>query len=81
MMALVGHQLSVAGLDAEGFMDENKLMEQLNLGETKLLVIGGGVEDEPRERLKSYCNDHGIMVLEHSGGPQSLPGSITQALG
>ncbi len=81
MMALVGHQLAVAGLDAEGFMDEQLLEDRLTKGDTKLLVIGGGVEDEPRERLKRICDAHGILVLEHSGGPQSLPGSITEALG
>jgi TPP-dependent trihydroxycyclohexane-1,2-dione (THcHDO) dehydratase len=81
MMALVGHQLSAAGMEAEGFMDEDQLMEKLRGGDARLLVIGGGVEDEARERLKKTCAEHDVMVLEHSAGPHSLPGSISEALG
>ncbi len=81
MMALVGQQLAAAGMEAEGFMDEEKLTDRLNSGMAKLLVIGGGVEDEPRQRLKHICAGKGILVLEHFAGPHSLPGSISEALG
>ncbi|MDQ3101082.1 MAG: hypothetical protein M3R08_06825 [Bacteroidota bacterium] len=81
MMALVGQQLKAAGMEAEGFMDEEKLMSELAGANAKLLVIGGGVEDAPRERLKSFCSEHGILVLEHFAGPGSLPKNISEVLG
>jgi hypothetical protein len=81
MMSLVGQQLSAAGMRAEGYMDEAILELELAKGDTKLLVIGGGVEDGPRARLKGLCAKQGILVLEHSEGPGSLPGNITNALG
>ena len=81
MMALVGQQLTAAGMEAEGFMHEEKLTERLDAGNTKLLVIGGGVEDAPRERLKKICQANGILVLEHFAGPGKLPESISEALG
>jgi hypothetical protein len=81
MMALVGQQLSAAGMEAEGFMDEEQLVRRLEMGKARLLVIGGGVEEKPRQRLKDVCARLGVLVLEHSAGPQSLPNSISDALG
>jgi|GEM_PF-877029 len=81
MMALVGNQLKAAGIVAHGFMDEALLMQELDKGHTHLLVLGGGVEDEPRSRLKEYCSARAILVLEHFGGPGSLPSNISSALG
>ena len=81
MMTLVAQQLAAAGMKAEGFMDEEKLMAELRRGEPKLLVIGGGVEDEARKRLKEYCAGIGVLVLEHFAGPGSLPTNIAEALG
>lgn len=81
MMTLVGQQLSAVGMNAEGFMDEAALQVELAKGDAKLLVIGGGVEDAPRERLKAFCKEHGILVLEHFGGPGQLPGTINEAIG
>jgi TPP-dependent trihydroxycyclohexane-1,2-dione (THcHDO) dehydratase len=81
MMALVGQQLSAAGMDAEGYMDEEQLSERLKQGGAGLLVIGGGVEDAARQRLKDLCAAHGVMVLEHHAGPGTLPESITGILG
>ncbi len=80
MMALVDGQLRVAGIEARGFMDEALLITELEKGKARLLVMGGGVEDAPRERLKDYCSQRNILVLEHFGGPASLPGNITNAL-
>lgn len=81
MMALVDQQLKAAGLDAEGYMDKQLLMAQLDLGKAQILVIGGGVEDEPRARLRSYCTDHDILMLEHFGGPAQLVETIGSVLG
>ena len=81
MMALVGQQLAAAGIQAEGYMDEEKLMVKLREADPKLLVIGGGVEDEARTRLKTYCAEIGVLVLEHFAGPGSLPNNIAEALG
>lgn len=81
MMTLVGQQLKAAGMEAEGYMDEAQLETELAKGDTKLLVIGGGVEDTARERLKDICGRQGILVLEHSAGPGTLPGNIANALG
>lgn len=81
MMTLVDRQLSAAGLNSTGFVEEDALMSEMEKGQVRLLVIGGGVEDEPRARVKAYCDAKGILVFEHSGGPQSLPETITNALG
>ena len=81
MMALVENQLKAAGIAATGYLDEEALMAVLAKGEVRLLVMGGGVEDGPRWRLKAYCQEHGILVLEHYQGPGSLPDSIGQVLG
>lgn len=80
MMALVGNQLKAAGIDAKGFMDEAELKAELELGKARMLVMGGGVEDEPRKRMKDFCQARGILVLEHFAGPDSLPGSISEVL-
>jgi ribosomal protein L30E len=80
MMTLVERQLAAEGMNAVGFMDEEELIAELNQGNAHLLVIGGGVEDEPRARVKEYCHQKGIMVFEHSGGPQNLPGNIASVL-
>lgn len=80
MMALVGNQLKAAGIEAKGFMDEAELTAELELGHARMLVMGGGVEDEPRERMKDFCASRGILVLEHFAGPGSLPGTISEVL-
>lgn len=54
MMSLVGNQLKAAGIDAKGFMDETQLSAELELGHARMLVMGGGVEDEPRKRMKDF---------------------------
>jgi len=81
MMALVGQQLKAAGIEAKGFMEETALGTELQQGHVRLLLIGGGVEDEPRARMKALCSELGILVLEHFGGPSSLPDNIASALG
>lgn len=81
MMAIVDLQLKAAGIHAQGFMDEHELLAALEAGTTRMLVIGGGVEEEARQRLKAHCQLLGVLVLEHNGGPQHLPGNIAHALG
>lgn len=80
MMALIDRELSAAGLNADGFMDEEVLVEELQKGDIGLLIIGGGVEDAPRERLRKLCVSSGIKLHEHFAGPTSLVDSIASAL-
>lgn len=81
MMALVGQQLKAAGLDAIGFRDEKVLEDELAKGEARLLVIGAGVEEAPRARLKAYCAARGILVHENSGGPGAMMEHVAKLLG
>ncbi len=81
MMALVGQQLKAAGLDAIGFRDEKVLEDELAKGEARLLVIGAGVEEAPRVRLKTFCAQHGILVHENSGGPGAMMEHVAKLLG
>lgn len=81
MMAIVDLQLKAAGIHAQGFLDEQELLHALEAHQARMLVIGGGVEEEARQRLKHRCEALGVLVLEHHGGPQNLPGNIAHALG
>ncbi len=80
MMALVGQQLKAAGMDAHGFGDEALLMTELAKGDVRLLVLGAGVEDEPRERLRAICAAGGILFHEHFEGPTALVERVTRLL-
>ncbi|MCB0790275.1 MAG: hypothetical protein H6595_03985 [Flavobacteriales bacterium] len=79
MMAIVDLQLKEAGITATGYMDEAELKQAIENGEATMLVIGGGVEKEPRERMKALCAEKNVLVLEHWGGPQNLPENINEA--
>lgn len=81
MMALVDQQLKATGIQAVGYMDESNLLKDLATGACRLLVIGGGVEEEARVRLRAACRDQNVLVLEHHGGPGQLADNIGQALG
>ncbi len=81
MMALVDQQLKATGIQAVGYMDERNLLKDLATGACRLLVIGGGVEEEARVRLRAACRDRNVLVLEHHGGPGQLADNIGQALG
>lgn len=81
MMALVDQQLKATGIHAIGYMDEAALLTDLARGEGRLLVIGGGVEEEARVRLRAACRELNVLVLEHNGGPGQLAENIGQALG
>lgn len=80
MMTLIERELSAAGIEATGFMDEALLASELQNNGTRLLIIGGGVEDAPRLRLRELCAAHGVKVHEHYGGPTALVDSIESAL-
>ncbi len=80
LMTIVDLQLKSAGIEAKGYMDEAELAAALREGHPRMLVIGGGVEEEARARVKALCQEHGVLVLEHSGGPQNLPDTISDAL-
>ena len=81
MMALVGQQLKAADIHAQGFMDEEQLITEQEKGEGGLLIIGGGVENEARTRLRARCGTLNVLVLEHHGGPGPLVESISGLLG
>lgn len=76
MMALVDQQLKAAGITAVGHMDETALLTDLERGDARLLVIGGGVEDVAREQLRAACQRLNVLVLEHFGGPGQLVKNI-----
>jgi hypothetical protein len=80
IMALVKNQLSGVGYVAEGILEDEALMVRLAQGSVALLVIGGGIEDGPRLKLRDHCKEHGIRVLEHFGGPDQLVENVARAL-
>ncbi|MBL8009600.1 MAG: hypothetical protein JNJ64_03250 [Flavobacteriales bacterium] len=80
IMALVHHQLRSAGHVAEGFMEDAPLFARLESGPTALLILGGGVEEGPRQELRTFCSARGIRLLEHFGGPDQLLENVRAAL-
>lgn len=80
IMALVHHQLRSAGHAAEGFMEDDQLRARLDGGPTALLIVGGGVEEGPRQALRDLCAARGIRLLEHYGGPDQLIENVRAAL-
>jgi hypothetical protein len=80
IMALVRNQLTGFGYPAEGILEDDALMARLAQGKVALLVIGGGIEDGPRLKLRDHCAAHGIRVLEHFGGPDQLVDNVRRAL-
>lgn len=79
-MALVDLQMRSAGYKTEGYMEEDELRHRLEQSPVALLVLGGGVEDGPREQLRDYCQEKGIRLLEHFGGPDRLLENVRAAL-
>lgn len=80
MLALVDQHLKAAGIVGIGHLEETTLLSDLETGATRLLVIGGGVEEELRERLRTECAKRNIAVVEHFGGPSGLVDQIRRAL-
>lgn len=80
IMALVRNQLHAAGYGSEGFLDDGALLSRLEHGDVALLVVGGGIEDGPREHLRTLCAARGIRLLEHYGGADQLVENVRNAL-
>ena len=80
IMALVKHQISSLGHVVEGYLDETALSERLRGGRVALLVLGAGVEREPRANCHALCRELGIRLLEHQGGPDNLIRNVEAAL-
>ena len=80
IMALVRNQLAGAGYASEGFMDDGALLSRLEHPDVTLLVLGGGIEDGPRLKLRDICQRRGIRLLEHYGGPDQLVENVRRAL-
>lgn len=80
IMALVKYQMASAGYLAEGFLEDGALIERLDQGGVALLILGGGVEEEARVPLRTYCEARDIKLLEHFGGPDRLLENVRAAL-
>jgi len=80
ILALVKHQLSALGYAFEGYLDENEMNARLRGGPVALLVLGSGVETEPRMNARALCSELGIPLLEHEGGPDNLIRNVEAAL-
>jgi hypothetical protein len=80
IMALVERQIRAGGHTSEGLLDEAAVEARLRQGGVSLLVLGGGVEDGPRERCRALCRELNLRLLEHFGGPEALSRNITEAL-
>ena len=80
IMSLVKLHIGASGHAVEGFLEERAITTRLRAGEVDLLVLGGGVEDGPRERCRRLCADLGVKLLEHFGGPDQLARHIRTAL-
>jgi hypothetical protein len=80
IMALVQRQISADGHLSEGFLEEADVGTRLRKGGVSLLVLGGGVEEGPRERCRALCRELNVRLLEHYGGPEALSRNIAEAL-
>ena len=80
IMALMQQQISALGHTVEGFLDEPEMAARLRARTADLLVLGPGVETEPRMNCRALCTELGIGLLEHEGGPDQLSLSIEVAL-
>ena len=80
IMALVKHQISALGHTVEGYLDEDKMNARLRGGPVALLVLGPGVEQQPRMNCRALCAELGIRLIEHEGGPDNLSRTVEAAL-
>lgn len=79
-MALVKQQISALGHPVEGYLEEADLTIRLRGGPVSLLVLGPGVETEPRMNCRAMCKELGIRLVEHEGGPDNLSRNVEAAL-
>ena len=80
IMSLVKLHIGANGHVVDGYLEEKAITTRLRAGEVDLLVLGGGVEDGPRERCRRLCADLGVRLLEHYGGPDQLGRHIHSVL-
>mgnify|MGYP003382063841 CR=1 FL=1 len=80
ILALAEYHISRAGYQAEGFLEEDAVIQRLNAGGVMLLILGPGVEDGARVHMRTYCHEHAIKLLEHYGGPGALLESVETVL-
>lgn len=79
-MALAKHWILALGHPVEGFLEETELNQRLRSGPVALLVLGPGVEQEPRINCRALCEALGIRLIEHAGGPDNLMRDVEAAL-
>jgi hypothetical protein len=79
--SLLRHALDLAegaGHDARGTLDDAEALVWVRQQQIGALLIGGGVEPEPRELLLSACADNDVRGVEVQG-PASI-GPILRGL-
>lgn len=67
-----------AGLEARGTLDDAEALAWVQQQQIGALLIGGGVEPEPRELLLAACADNDVRGVEVQG-PASI-GPILRGL-
>ena len=72
--------LTGAGYEPIGHLEDAGALAAL--GDADVLVIGGGVEEPSRSRLRTAFRAArpGLPVIEHVGGPQGLLAHLAAAL-
>lgn len=70
------------GFEVKGCMEDQEVMRMVSKGKVDLLLISGGVEPNSRIMLKTFLGKTypDIKVLEHFGGPATLPADLRQTL-
>ena len=56
-----------AGHDARGTLDDNEALAWVHRQQISALLIGGGVELEPRELLLTACEENAVRGVEVHG--------------
>lgn len=80
MMSSVLKMLSDASYDATGVLTDAEAIEKLRLDSFDVIAVGGGVETESRQTIKSVAEETGTRVLEVYG-PQTLLPSLAELSG
>lgn len=81
IMERVTAMLSAAGCVVVACFTDEDAHTALERGELDGFLIGGGVEGPSRAALKAVAAAHGVVVIEHVGGPHALLEHVTRALG
>ncbi len=56
-----------AGLDARGTLDDDEALAWVQQQQIGALLIGGGVEPEPRDALLAACEENDVRGVEVHG--------------